>query len=128
MRFSNAPEVSPTSFQRCDGAGLTAQFDVHAKPGQHRDLVPWVVVVQSSVYNGYRRRVVVPLARKSEYGPTHNARLLPMFTVKGTKVVLLPLDITSVPADRLGEPVASLRAHGDDIIAALDELITRAYD
>lgn len=58
----------------------------------------------------------------------HNARFLPTFTVKGTKVVLLLLDIASVPADRPGEPVASLRAHGDDIIAALNELITRAYD
>lgn len=105
-----------------------AQFDVHRNPGQQRDLVPYVVVVQSSVYDGYRRRVVVPLARKSEYGATHNARFLPVFTVKGIKVVLLPLDITSVPADRLGESIASLAAHGDAIVGALDELMTRAYD
>jgi len=105
-----------------------AQFDVHRNPGQQRDLVPYVVVVQSCVYDGYKRRVVVPLGRKSEYGAVYNTRFLPVFTVKGVKVVLLPLDITSVPVDRLGESIASLAAHGDAIIGALDELITRAYD
>jgi hypothetical protein len=38
-----------------------AQFDVHRNPGRHRDRIPFVVVVQSSLYDGYRRRVVVPL-------------------------------------------------------------------
>ena len=27
-----------------------AQFDVHANPGQHRDSIPYVVVVQSAVH------------------------------------------------------------------------------
>ncbi|TAH46544.1 MAG: plasmid maintenance protein CcdB [Dokdonella sp.] len=105
-----------------------AQFDVHRNPASKQDNVPYVVVVQSSVFDDYRRRVVVPLALKSNYGPICNARFQPGFTVKGKPVVLLPLDIGSVPSDKLGEPVASLAAHGERIIAALDELITRAFD
>jgi toxin CcdB len=37
-----------------------AQFDVHRNIGRHEDAIPFVVV-QSSQFDGYRRRVVVPL-------------------------------------------------------------------
>ena len=42
-----------------------AQFDVHRNPGKQREAIPFVVVVQSSLYDGYRRRVVIPLALRS---------------------------------------------------------------
>ena len=38
-----------------------AQFDVHRNPGKNRDAIPFVVLVQSSLFDSYRRRVVVPL-------------------------------------------------------------------
>jgi toxin CcdB len=104
-----------------------AQFDVHRNPGKHRASIPYVVVLQSAVFDGYKRRVVVPLVRKADAGSIHHARFNPSFKVKGATVVLHPLEIVSVPADMLGEPVASLAAHGDSIIAAMDELMTRAY-
>lgn len=42
-----------------------AQLDVHLNPGPLRGTVPMVVVVQSSLFDGYRRRVVVPLVLRS---------------------------------------------------------------
>lgn len=42
-----------------------AQFDVHRNTGRLRDSIPFVVLVQSSLYDDYRRRVVVPLVRRS---------------------------------------------------------------
>jgi len=41
------------------------QFDVHRNAGKHKDTIPFVVVVQSSRFDAYRRRVVVPLVRAS---------------------------------------------------------------
>lgn len=104
-----------------------SQFDVHRNPGRNRDAIPYVVVVQSAVFDGYRRRVVLPLVRKSHVREIHHAGFNPGFTVKGVAVVLHPLEIVSVPAESLGDPLASLAAHGDRIIAAMDELISRAY-
>jgi hypothetical protein len=52
--------------------------------------IPFVVIVQSGVFDGY-------------------------------------LEIVSVANENLGERVGSLAAEGDAIIAALDELITRAF-
>ena len=125
MPRSTAP--SPTNFPRCNTPTHMAQFDVHRNPGRSRDSIPYVVVLQSSVFDGYQRRVVIPLVRKSEIGSIHHVGINPTFTIKGVQVVLHPLEIVSVPAERLGEPVASLAAHDDKIIAAVDALITRAY-
>jgi toxin CcdB len=102
------------------------QFDVHRNGGKQRDTIPFVVIVQSGLFDGYRRRVVIPLVRKVEINHIPNPRLNPTFKVKNVAVVLHPLEIVSVANENLGEQVGSLAAEGDAIIAALDELITRA--
>lgn len=102
-----------------------AQFDVHRNPGRHRDRIPFVVIVQSTLYDGYRRRVVVPLVSKASLGKVVNPRFNPTFRIKGQQVVLHPLEIVSVARENLGERVDSLEEEGDEIVAALDELLTR---
>jgi toxin CcdB len=102
-----------------------AQFDVHRNPGRHRDSIPFVVIVQPTLYDDYRRRVVVPLVNKSSLGKVANPRFNPTFRIKGQSVVLHPLEIVSVGKENLGEQVGSLDEEGDKIIAALDELLTR---
>jgi toxin CcdB len=102
-----------------------AQFDVHRNPGRHRENIPFVVVVQSSLYDEYRRRVVVPLIKKSAIGKVTNPRLNPTFRIKGQLVVLHPLEVVSVANESLGEFVESLEDQGDAVISALDEMLTR---
>ena len=104
-----------------------AQFDVHRNSGRHRESVPYVVVVQSAVFDDYRRRVVVPLVKASFVGKIPSARFNPTFTIENIKVVFHPLEIVSVPADTLGKPIASLAADGARITTALDELLSRAW-
>jgi toxin CcdB len=103
------------------------QFDVHRNVGKHKDAIPFVVVVQSSQFDGYRRRVVVPLVRKSAVGKLSHASFNPTFKIRGTPVVLHPLEIVSVPVEQLGDVVESLSEEGQKIIAALDELLSRAW-
>jgi toxin CcdB len=45
-----------------------AQFDVHRNCGSNRERIPYVVVVQSALFDDYRRRVVVPLVKASAAG------------------------------------------------------------
>jgi toxin CcdB len=103
------------------------QFDVHRNNGKHRDTVPFVVVVQSSQFDAYQRRVVVPLVRSSAIGNISHAVFNPTFKIRGTAVVLHPLEMVSVPFDQLGETVGSLSDDGQAIVAALDELLTCAW-
>jgi len=76
-----------------------AQFDVYRNIGRQRENIPFVVVVQSSLFDNYRRRVVVPLVRKSALGEMVTAlaaRMNPVFTIEGMEVVLHPLEMVSV--------------------------------
>ena len=104
-----------------------AQFDVHKNTGEHKDRIPFVVIVQSSQFDNYRRRVVVPLVRATEIGSPQFKVFNPTFTIRGLRVVLHPLEIVSIPLDQLGVRTGSLTESGQEIIAALDELIARAW-
>lgn len=104
-----------------------AQFDIHRNAGRNREAIPFVVVVQSSLYDAYRRRVVIPLVRKAELPNLPDLALNPAFSVDGVEVVLHPLEIVSVACDQLGDPLGTLGEEGDRIMAALDELLTRAW-
>ena len=104
-----------------------AQFDVHRNTGKQKEAIPFVVVVQSSQFDEYRRRVVVPLVRKSAIGKISHSSFNPTFKIRGTPVVLHPLEIVSVPMSQLGDFVESLNDESQQIIAALDELLSRAW-
>lgn len=102
------------------------QFDIHRNPGASRDSIPYVVVVQTSILDGYRRRVVVPLVRASSLGKIDNPTFNPTFVVENVAVVLHPLEIVSVSDDRLGPSIGTLARDGDRILGALDKLLSRA--
>lgn len=102
------------------------QFDVHRNSGKHKGTIPFLVTVQSSQFDAYRRRVVVPLVRASAIGKISHSAFNPTFKIRGISVVLHPLEIVSVPVDHLGEIVGSLSDESQSIVAALDELLTRA--
>ena len=108
-----------------------AQFDVHRNEGALRDSIPFVVVVQSSLFDRYRRRVVVPLVRASALttgSEVSGSRMNPTFEIDHIRVVLHPLDIVSVAMDQLGARVSTLHVQGQVISDALDELFTRTWD
>jgi toxin CcdB len=102
------------------------QFDVHRNSGRHKARIPYVLVVQSAQFDGYQRRVVVPLVRATSIGRISYAAFNPTFKIRGTSVVLHPLEMVSIPIDQLGEVVGSLVSSGDAVIAAMDELLARA--
>jgi toxin CcdB len=104
-----------------------AQFDVHRNIGASRHEIPYLVAVQSALFDDYRRRVVVPLVRKTTVGKISDTRLNPSFKIEGIRVVLHPLELVSVSNDRLGELVMSLADEGSRIVDALDELLSRAW-
>ena len=103
-----------------------AQFDVYRNGGVHKDSIPFVVIVQSAQFDSYRRRVVVPLVRSTAIGKISHGTFNPAFKIRGTAVVLHPLEMVSIPVNQLGALVGSLSEQSQLIVAALDELLTRA--
>jgi toxin CcdB len=100
-----------------------AQFDVHRNTGIHKDSIPFVVIVQSAQFDDYRRRVVVPLVRANGLGKISHSTFNPTFKIRGTSVVLHPLEIVSIPLGKLGALVGSLKQESQSVMAALDELL-----
>lgn len=98
------------------------QFDVYRNPGRTKDVIPFVLSVQSERWAGGPDRVVVPLVLASEIGYPDRT-LNPQFTVAGIQVVMNPLQTASIPKRVLGNAVASLDAEHVRIIGALDALI-----
>jgi toxin CcdB len=107
-----------------------AQFDVFANKGQHKARIPFVVVVQSTQFDHYRRRMVVPLVLRNALPKgmaSVGTRMNPVFKINELEVVLHPLDMVSVSLDQLGNYVTTLAEHGQSIADALDELLTRSW-
>lgn len=105
---------------------IMAQFDVHRNMGAQRAVIPYVVVVQSQRFDKARRRVVIPLVLESAIAH-QEPRLNPVFVIEGRRVVLNPLHMVSIALERMGDRVVSVNEHGDQIVAAIDLLITRAW-
>ena len=106
-----------------------AQFDIHRNPGQRTGRThPFLVIVQSDRWSALDTRLVAPLVLRSAL-PVDDITvsvLTPVFTIAGREVFLNPFDVTPVPRDRLGDPLASLAADEDAkrrIQQALDEAL-----
>lgn len=100
-----------------------AQFDVYRNPDpRSADRVPFLLDVQTSLLDRLATRVVVPLIHEHQMIPAR--RLNPIFSVEDRRVVMATADLAAVHRRDLGSRVSSLEPQRNDIIAALDFLIT----
>lgn len=101
-----------------------AQFDVYRNPNRSAaGTIPFLLDVQSGFLSDLATRIVVPLAKDSDSAKPMR-RLNPRLRVEARDVVMMTDWMAAVRTAALGAPVASLAARRDDIIAALDFLIT----
>jgi toxin CcdB len=98
------------------------QFEVFANPVlRARRAYPFVVVLQADLAQTGRERAVAPAAPRSAF-PAIPGRLTPIVEIGHDQFVLLVTSLTTIPAQGLDDPVASLAARREDILAAIDYL------
>lgn len=101
------------------------QFAVHKYRGRSEDIV-FLVQLQSTRLERSAGRVVIPLLRTGYRAPPDHP-LTPRLAVQGMTVYADPLDIATVPVQRLGEVLLVLPASDQDrIIRSVDEMLSRA--
>lgn len=101
-----------------------AQFDVYLNPNAAtRKAIPYLLDVQADLLDMLATRVVVPLILEEEMGLAAR-HLNPQFRIKGVAVVMSAAELAGVPNRSLGDKVATLKSRRDEIIAALDLLLT----
>lgn len=107
-----------------------AQFDLHRNRGAQQRAIPYIMIIQLAQFDRYRRRVIAPLVKPNAFpsrASFSGTRMNPIFTIEDEDVVLRPLDTVSVAIDQLGERIGSSAEHGQRIVDAMDELLTRSW-
>lgn len=102
-----------------------AQFDVHrnGNPASAAEF-PLLLDVQSGLHDGLRTRLVVPLSPAEPMAGRIISGLMPVLTIDGAEFAMLTPQAAGIPTRLLGEHVANLSASRQEIIAALDLLLT----
>jgi len=95
-----------------------ARFDVYRSRGTG----PLLLDCQADLLDALDTRFVVPLLAHALV-PAPMARLNPVFTVAGERVVMATHLAAAIPVRELAERVARLSAQQDTITAALDMLL-----
>ncbi len=86
--------------------------------------VPYLLNVQSDLIEDLATRVVVPLYPASTMKGKTLKTLAPIFEIDDKQFVMVTPQLAGVPKKLLGAAVADFSAKRDEIIAALDLLIT----
>ncbi|OHB24642.1 MAG: plasmid maintenance protein CcdB [Desulfuromonadaceae bacterium GWB2_53_15] len=101
-----------------------AQFDVFINPNPvTKRAIPYLLDIQTDLLNNLTTRVVIPLYTVAAMGKA--AKFLNLqFSVKRTTVIMSTAEMAGVAVNSLGVKVCSLREHRNEIIAAIDFLVT----
>jgi toxin CcdB len=102
-----------------------AQFRVYKNPQQASKVrFPLLLDVQNDLIAPLDTRVVVPLSPAAAAEGRQLTTLMPSFEIEGSQYSMCTPQLAGVPKSQIGAQVADLAAQRDQIIAALDLLIT----
>lgn len=98
-----------------------AQFDVYTNPNQNtNELIPFVIDIQHDILSNIATRVVVPLVKDDSIVN----KLNPVFEIDGQKVMMSTSELATIPIEMLGEKLENLSEFRNEIIDAIDFLVT----
>jgi toxin CcdB len=98
-----------------------AQFDVYENinTSSKKDM-PFLLDVQNDILDELNSRIVVPLSINSKHAKILN----PIFTINSQNLIMSTAQLSSIPIKNIGIKVCSLKHKRDEIISAIDFLIT----
>jgi toxin CcdB len=101
-----------------------AQFDVYENPNPvSRKSIPYLLDVQTDLLDNLATRVVVPLVASAAM-PRPGHHLNPAFRIGEIMFLMSTAEIAGVSVKSLGKKVCNIKEQRNEIVAALDFLIT----
>ncbi|HID37575.1 MAG TPA: plasmid maintenance protein CcdB [Ghiorsea sp.] len=100
-----------------------AQFDVYASK-DNNTAYPLLVDVQNELLHTLNTRLVIPLTPLTLIESTMPSTLCPILHLEQGDFVLMTQFMSSMPTTALDTPIASISNFHDDIVRAVDLLIT----
>jgi toxin CcdB len=98
-----------------------AQFDVYENLNEKsKQNIPYLLDIQNDVLKNLSTRVVIPLVITNQSINFLN----PKFTINQIDVILSTAELASIPKEILGNKICSLKEKREEIIEAVDFLVT----
>ena len=89
-----------------------------------RQTYPYLIDVQTTLLTDLETRVVIPVALKSKFGKGIIKNLNPIITINKKEYVIITQQISGIPSRQLGSSVCDCLSLRQDILSAIDFLIT----
>jgi toxin CcdB len=101
------------------------QFDLYVNTDKDTNKTyPYFVDIQNSLLDTLNSRVVIPLTPISKSDKTYPDNLCPVIKLKNETFAILTHQLTTVPVSFLKQKETSLALIRDDIVSAIDFLVT----
>jgi len=101
------------------------QFTVYENPNiDSNDIYPYFVDVQNELLKSLNSRMVIPITPIQMMGNITISKLCPKIQINDGEFILLTHQMTNVPTSALNKPVMEIENLHDDVVAAIDLLIT----
>lgn len=98
-----------------------AQFDVYENLNEKsKQNIPYLLDIQNDILKNLSTRVVIPLVITNQSINFLN----PKFTINQIDVILSTAELASIPMENLGNKICSLKEKREEIIGAVDFLVT----
>ncbi|MFX4278168.1 CcdB family protein [Aliarcobacter butzleri] len=98
-----------------------AQFDVYENLNEKsKQNIPYLLDIQNDILKDLTTRVVIPLVISNQSINFLN----PKFTINQIDVILSTAELASIPMEILGNKICSLKDKREEIIGAVDFLVT----
>ena len=98
-----------------------AQFDVYENLNEKsKQNIPYLLDIQNDILKDLTTRVVIPLIITNKAINFLN----PKFTINQIDVILSTAELASIPMEFLGNKICSLKDRREEIIGAVDFLVT----
>lgn len=89
-----------------------------------RQTYPYLIDVQTTLLTDLETRVVIPVALKSKFGKGIMKNLNPIITINKKEYVIITQQISGIPSRQLGSSVCDCLSLRQEILSAIDFLIT----
>lgn len=98
-----------------------AQFDIYENLNTRTNQeIPYLLDIQNNILKNLSTRVVVPLVLNMKPAKILN----PQFEIKSSLVTMSTAELAGISTDNLGSFVCSIEVKRDEIISAIDFMIT----
>ena len=102
-----------------------AQFDVYINKNRStKTLYPYLLEIQSNLLSELQTTVVIPLTVENKYSGEKLTTLHPVFEITGKQYLAITTLIAGIERSNLNKKISSLSESRDEIISALDFMIT----